>query len=211
MRCSFRCFLFWVLLCVWLSYSRTGRKIKWTKPLALQSSISQKQICPMFPNCLDYYLLQMENLLWFFYVLSQEKVPLSSCSASEKVAKCTLQTHQCETIYLSDRRTKKHSGCFGYFFFLCYCFSLEWGTNHCNLLLFLLFFQLYSSFRRSLSVLWKSPKNNKTQSWQWNKTMCGSMHAQENTMIAVVNLIWQFLILKYMTLWLFLWCGLGIQ
>lgn len=97
-----------------------------------------------------------------FYFLSQAKVPLCSCSASEKVAKYTLQTHRCEAIYLSDRRTKTHSGCFGYFFFLCYCFSLEWGTNHCNFLLFLLFFQLYSSFRRSLSVLWKSPKNNKT-------------------------------------------------
>lgn len=154
----------------------------------------------LFPDCLEYYLLQMENLLMVFYFLSQEKVSLCSCPARERVAKCTLQTHQCEAIYLSDRRTKKHSGCFHYFFFLCYCLSLEWGTNHCNLLLFLLFFHLYSSFCRSLSVLWKSPKINKPKTWQWNKTMCGRVHAQENKMmIAVVNLIWQFLIPKYMT------------
>lgn len=150
----------------------------------------------MFPDCLEYYLLQMENLLWIFIFCPRRRYHCS-CSARERVGKCTLQTHRCEAIYLGDRRKKKHSRCFGYFFFLCYCFSLEWGTYHCNLLLFLLFFQLYSSFSRSPSVLWKSPKNNKIKTRQWNKTMCVRVHAQEKKiMIGVVNLIRQFLVLK---------------
>lgn len=170
---------FEVLLCVWLSYSWTGKKNKVSKNSGIANSISQKQICPVFPDCQEYYLLQMENLLGFFIFCPRRRYHCS-CSARERVAKCTLQIHWCEAIYLGDRRTKKRSGCFGYFFFLCYCFSLEWGTNQCNLLVFfLLFLQLYSSFCRSLSVLWKSPKNNKTKTWQWNKTMCGRVHAQE--------------------------------
>lgn len=126
--------------------------LKVDETLALQSSISQKQICPVFPYSPDYYLLQIENrgVREVVCVSSQEKVPLCRCSAREKVVNCKLETRRCEAIHLSDRRTRKHSGCSGFFFFLCYCFSLESGTNHCNLLLFLLSFQLSSSFCRSL-------------------------------------------------------------
>lgn len=48
-------------------------KNKVNKTLELQSSISQKQICPVFPACLEYYLLQMENLLWLFIICPRRR------------------------------------------------------------------------------------------------------------------------------------------
>lgn len=147
----------------------------------------------MFPYSLEYYPLQLEKYMIFFPPGRR----YCSVDVQPEVANCTLEICQCEDIHLSDIRTRKLSGCLSFFFFLCYCFSLESGTNRCNLLLFLLSFQLSSIFFRSLDGI---VEKNSMQFW--SKAMRVSVHAQENKItIAVVNLIWQFLILEYLTLW----------
>lgn len=191
MKFSSRWFLFLGLSGVHLSY------LRWPELWYCRADFHKSRfvLCFCIPWNITCY--RWKNI----YFLSQENL-LFICSAREKVANCLLETCQCEAIHLSDMRTRKHSGCLGFF---C-SFSLESATNHCNLLLFLLSFQLSSSFAGLLSVLWKkknTPTNQNTTDTQlWNKTMCGSACAQENKMtIAVVNLIWQLLILEYLTVW----------
>lgn len=59
MRCSFRCFLFWGFTgCLTVL-------LKVNKTLALQSSISQKQICPVFPYSLEFYWYRWK--IWGFF------------------------------------------------------------------------------------------------------------------------------------------------